>query len=181
MGVGPVEAKGERAGGITSSATNTGHPTKFVKYGRPKKRHSNIRLFAHMGLSLLDHLDMVCVCLHLVHLQIVCLCLHLLEAFAPAASASAASGALSAPGPWKSYAINHSQEWFYPPFLGERGGEDTEEHDDSSLTATASGAPSASAEPAPSFLRDFNDGDDREDMSDFWRKGPGQFWKRHSS
>ena len=161
MGVGPVETKGERAGGITSSATNTGHPTNLVKYGRPKKRHSNIRLFANMGLSLSDHLDMVCVCLHLVHLQIVCQCLNLLEAFAPAASVSAASGALSAPGPWKSHAINHSQEWFYHPFLGEcGGGEDTEGHDDSSLTAAASGAPSASATPAPSFLRDFNDGDE---------------------
>ena len=54
----------------------------------------------------------------------------------------------------------------------------------------ASGAPSSSnsccapssspSSPAPSFVRDPDDGDDREDLSDFWRKGPGRFWRRPS-
>ena len=52
---------------------------------------------------------------------------------------------------------------------------------DSSLTAAASGAPSAPASGAPSFLRGFfSDGDDREDLDDFWRIGPGRFWRRSS-
>ena len=51
----------------------------------------------------------------------------------------------------------------------------------SSLTAAASGAPSASASCAPSFVRDFHGGgDDREELSDFWRIGPERFWKRPS-
>ena len=51
-----------------------------------------------------------------------------------------------------------------------------EEGDDS---PAASGAPSASTSCAPSFVRDFNDGgDDREELSDFWRIGPERFWKR---
>ena len=54
----------------------------------------------------------------------------------------------------------------------------------------ASGAPSSSnsccapssspSSPAPSFVRDPDDGDDREDLCDFWRKGPGRFWRRPS-
>ena len=65
---------------------------------------------------------------------------------ASAASASAASGALSAP-------VSRDQQ----------------QKNDSSLTAAASGAPSASSSGAPSFVRDFSDGDDREDLSDFWQ------------
>ena len=82
----------------------------------------------------------------------------------------AASGALPASDAWKSYAIKGNQEWLYVPFLCERG----------SLTAAASGAPSASTSCAPSFVRDFNGGDDREELSDFWRIGLGRFWKRPS-
>ena len=52
-----------------------------------------------------------------------------------------------------------------------------EECDDS---PAASGAPSASASCAPSFVRDFNDGDDGEDLGCFWCEGPGRFWQRPS-
>ena len=68
----------------------------------------------------------------------------------------AASGALPASDAWKSYAFKGKQEWLYVPFLCERG----------RLTAAASGAPSASTSCAPSFVRDFNGGDDREELSD---------------
>ena len=55
------------------------------------------------------------------------------------------------------------------------------------LTATASGAPSASASGEPSdvadtgpLYRDFSDGGGRGDLSDFRRIGPGRFWRRPS-
>ena len=44
----------------------------------------------------------------------------------------------------------------------------------------AEGDDSPAASGAPYLVRDFNDGDDREDMSDFWRVGPGRFWQRPS-
>ena len=44
--------------------------------------------------------------------------------------------------------------------------------------AESDDSPAASG--APYLVRDFNDGDDREDMSDFWRVGPGRFWQRPS-
>ena len=83
--------------------------------------------------------------------------------FAPAASASAASGALSAPVSrrWRSLAPSASG--------GQQG------NDNNSLTAAASCAPSAAASGAPSdvaathgaLMRVYGDGGDREDLSDF--------------
>ena len=85
-------------------------------------------------------------------------------AFSPAASASAASAALSAPVSrrWRSLA---------PPASGGQQG------DDNSLTVAASCAPSAAASGAPfdvaitpgALMRVYGDGDDREDLSDFWQ------------
>ena len=106
-----------------------------------------------------------------------------LPGFAQPMSGTADSGALPARDPWGTYNnVRDYQEWLYVPSSssGERC-KDKGEHNDSGLTAAASGASSASATLAPPWLRDCNDGDDRGDMSDFWRKGPGQFWKRHSS
>ena len=45
---------------------------------------------------------------------------------------------------------------------------------------SASAASASAASGAPSFVRDFSDGDDREDLSGFWRIGPGRFWRRPS-
>ena len=84
-------------------------------------------------------------------------------AFAPAASASAASGALSA---------SVSRRWrsLAPAASGGQQG-----NDNNSLTVAASGAPSAAAAGAPSdvaatpgaLMRVYGDGGDREDLSDF--------------
>ena len=74
-------------------------------------------------------------------------------AFAPAASASAASGALSAPAPLKEWAQWRAEH----PVRANGGAPPNREHNDSSLTAAASDAPSASSSGAPSFVRDFSD------------------------
>ena len=56
------------------------------------------------------------------------------------------------------------------------------EHDDTEAVEAqaAEGDDSPTASGAPYLVRDFNDGDDREDMSDFWRVGPGRNWSRPS-
>ena len=86
-------------------------------------------------------------------------------AFAPATFSSAASGALSAPV---------SRRWRSLAPAASGGGQ---QGNGNSLTAAASCAPSAAASGAPSdvaatlgaLMRDYGDGDDREDLSDFWQ------------